>query len=105
MALWGAIDGNSNTKSIRDSLGNLSSSISHFGRTVPRFTANLTFVALTTFEYDIYSPNNVQTFPVEPLVIDAQLFFGVFILDIFNNWGGDATCLYRVRVHGKSALV
>ena len=105
MALWGAVDGSRNIESLRDTLGDLSPSIlSHIGRGAPPFAANLTFVILATFEYDIYSQGNAQTFPLLPLIVDSRMSFGVFVLDIFGNWGGDATCLYRIRVHGESAL-
>ncbi|KAI1785307.1 hypothetical protein LXA43DRAFT_844569, partial [Ganoderma leucocontextum] len=102
MALWAAIDGSRNTETLNAISASPHSRIpDHLGRTQPRFNENLTFILLTTFTYDIYSPNNVQTFPIEYVVVDARIFFGVFVLDILSNWGGDATCLYRVRIHGE----
>ena len=60
------------------------------------------YIRVASFKYDIYSHNNVQTFPVDEEVRNLGVDFGIVMLDIKNNWGRDEyTCLYRVRVHGE----
>lgn len=44
-----------------------------------------------------------QTFSVHEDVIEASLDYGIVVLEIRGNWGGDHTCLYRFRVHGQKA--
>lgn len=42
-----------------------------------------------------------QTFSVHEDMIEASLDYGIVVLEIRGNWGGDHTCLYRFRVHGQ----
>ncbi|EJD54540.1 hypothetical protein AURDEDRAFT_179676 [Auricularia subglabra TFB-10046 SS5] len=59
------------------------------------------YVRLGSFEYDINSPQHIQTFPVRPEVVALEIDFGIVVLRIRDNWGHpDFTCLYRFRVHG-----
>ncbi|KAG6862574.1 hypothetical protein C0995_000123 [Termitomyces sp. Mi166 len=59
------------------------------------------YVRIAEFEYDIYAPRNVQTFPVDPELRALGVDFGVVVLMMKSNWGRDYTCLYRFRVHGQ----
>lgn len=60
------------------------------------------WVKLSSFSYNIYSPNHIQTFPVDEEVKALGVDFGIVVLMVKNNWGHpDHTCLYRFRVHGE----
>ncbi|ORY27192.1 UNC-like C-terminal-domain-containing protein [Naematelia encephala] len=59
------------------------------------------YLLLGTYTYDPESRSPVQTFPVEPEISDLGLNMGIVVFKVLNNWGGDFTCLYRVRVHGE----
>ncbi|KAJ7714964.1 hypothetical protein DFH07DRAFT_369223 [Mycena maculata] len=68
-------------------------------KSLPRSTE---WLRIATFRYDIHSPDNIQTFPVDQEIKDLGIDFGVVVLMVKNNWGMDAfTCLYRFRVHGQ----
>jgi SUN domain-containing protein 1/2 len=61
------------------------------------------YIRIASFQYDIHSPNNVQTFPVDGEIRTLGIDFGVVVLVIKSNWGMDEyTCLYRIRVHGQT---
>ncbi|KAJ6466010.1 hypothetical protein C8R47DRAFT_991086 [Mycena vitilis] len=61
------------------------------------------YIRIASFQYDIHSPSNVQTFPVERDISSLGIDFGVVVLVIKSNWGMEEyTCLYRVRVHGRT---
>ncbi|KAJ7881496.1 UNC-like C-terminal-domain-containing protein, partial [Mycena olivaceomarginata] len=52
--------------------------------------------------YDIHSPDNIQTFPIDAEIRSLGINFGLVVLMVKNNWGMDKyTCLYRVQVHGQ----
>jgi len=51
---------------------------------------------LGSFIYDPSAASHVQTFPVDPEVVELGIDVGVAIFKIDSNWGGDFTCLYRV---------
>nr|GAT60673.1 predicted protein [Mycena chlorophos] len=73
---------------------------------VPKKTSAWEYIRIATFRYDILSPNNIQTFPVDPEIKALGIDFGVTILRVRNNWGmGAFTCLYRYRVHGQKVNV
>lgn len=103
MALWGGVDG-----PYEDILRNFTESRcvnppNLHGRSAPFVTHGYNFTLLAHFEYDIRSPVHVQTFGLQPYIVDSDVVFGVVVLEILNNWGGKSTCLYRVRVHGDVA--
>jgi SUN domain-containing protein 1/2 len=60
------------------------------------------FIRIAALQYDIYSPNHIQTFPVDTEIRNLGIDFGVVVLIVKSNWGmGEYTCLYRIRVHGQ----
>ncbi|PIL26903.1 hypothetical protein GSI_10041 [Ganoderma sinense ZZ0214-1] len=101
MHLWGGVDGDTNEARL--------DGLSHTSRIAipqtrlrigPKVTHGYKFVRLGSFEYDIRSSSHVQTFALEPSFTDSGMYFGVVVLEIASNWGANATCLYRLRVHG-----
>ena len=107
MMLWGLVDGALNEQRLRKVPEVLTSTLPTFlERQQPLLLEpHVSAVILATFEYDIYDPSPIQTFPVEPYVLDSFLHFGVLILDVASNWGSSSMCLYRIRVHGNPAAV
>ena len=70
-----------------------------YPKTLPKYPE---YIRLANFTYNIYSTNNVQTFPVMPEIRELGIDFGIVVLRVLNNWGrDDFTCLYRFRVHGQ----
>ncbi|KAJ7440102.1 hypothetical protein B0H11DRAFT_2253262 [Mycena galericulata] len=60
------------------------------------------YIRIASFQYNIHSPNSIQTFPVDAEIKGLGIDFGVVVLMVKSNWGMDEyTCLYRVRVHGQ----
>ncbi|WVQ78315.1 hypothetical protein IAT38_000400 [Cryptococcus sp. DSM 104549] len=57
---------------------------------------------LGTFTYDPSGASHIQTFPVPSDIVDLGIKVGVVVFKVESNWGGDLTCLYRVRVHGEA---
>jgi SUN domain-containing protein 1/2 len=53
-------------------------------------------LSLGTFTYDPSAPSHIQTFKVDPAIVDLGVDVGVVIFRVNSNWGGDLTCLYRV---------
>ncbi|KAF8808742.1 hypothetical protein BYT27DRAFT_7137253 [Phlegmacium glaucopus] len=72
---------------------------SEYPKTLPKYPE---YIRLANFTYNIYSSNNVQTYPVMPEIRELGIDFGIVVLRVLNNWGrDDFTCLYRFRVHGQ----
>ncbi|KAG7451264.1 uncharacterized protein BT62DRAFT_984448 [Guyanagaster necrorhizus] len=70
-----------------------------YPKTLPKLPM---YVRIAAFDYNIYAPNHVQTFPVLDEIQDLGVDFGIVVLRILSNWGRDEfTCLYRFRVHGE----
>ncbi len=105
MFLWGVIDGPLNHALYRNwTEDGPALHPPGLGRIGPPMSRNHLYVLLATFEYDINAPFYVQTFQVDPSV-SSKFYFGMFVLEIVDNWGGESTCLYRLRIHGSKALM
>ncbi|OJT15388.1 SUN domain-containing protein 3 [Trametes pubescens] len=104
MILWGLVDGLSNLQRFRSVPTDELKAIAN-GRTSPTLSKNHAFVPLASFEYDINADFHVQTFPVHEYVAQLAMDFGVFVVEILDNWGSSDSCLYRVRIHGTPAVV
>ncbi|KAF8190734.1 UNC-like C-terminal-domain-containing protein, partial [Mycena galopus ATCC 62051] len=60
------------------------------------------FIRIVSLQYDMYSPNNIQTFPVDAEIRNLRIDFGVVVLVVKSNWDmAEYTCLYRIQVHGQ----
>ncbi|CDO76816.1 hypothetical protein BN946_scf185033.g13 [Trametes cinnabarina] len=102
MTLWGVVDGKPNHahyKSIIAARGKTG------GSKAPSLTSGHIFLSLACFEYDINADLHVQTFPVSQDIIDSGMDFGVFVLELLDDWGASSVCLYRVRIHGTPATL
>ena len=104
MLLWGAIDGRENRLKLEEAIKNHNFSVpASLGRSQPLLRLNFDFALLASIEYDISSPSNIQTFALEQYAVQSGVHIGVVVLEILDNWGGERTFLYRVRIHGELA--
>ncbi|KAI1795834.1 hypothetical protein LXA43DRAFT_1090469 [Ganoderma leucocontextum] len=99
IVVWGVVEGVSNkgraTRVVADlDIGDV------YNRTAPNLHQRENFLPLATIEYNIHGSSHVQTFPVYPHAVESNIDFGVIVLEVLDNWGGEVTHLYRVRVHG-----
>ncbi|KAG4302289.1 hypothetical protein PCANB_001569 [Pneumocystis canis] len=63
------------------------------------------YIFVTTIFYNIFSTYSIQTFPVPIGIKQLNIPVENVVFRIISNWGNNKfTCLYRVRVHGKSLL-
>ncbi|KAH9846924.1 hypothetical protein C2E23DRAFT_692683, partial [Lenzites betulinus] len=105
VVLWGVVDGLPNIHGL-DSLRTLDPDLQlpfnlvPHGRTSPRLAGNYAFVALAAFEYDINN-DPTQTFAVFDHITSLHMDFGLFVLEVVDNWGANDVCLYRIRIHGE----
>ncbi|KAI1789840.1 hypothetical protein LXA43DRAFT_973981 [Ganoderma leucocontextum] len=100
MRLWGSVDGSQNGDRYKKYFSIYSGSNPSPSR-APPITNGYQFVHLADLEYDIKAASHVQTFPVYHHIPPLQMDFGVFVVEILDNWGGSSTCLYRLRIHGQ----
>ncbi|TFK81046.1 hypothetical protein K466DRAFT_578729 [Polyporus arcularius HHB13444] len=102
MLLWGLVEGKNNLGLYHELSPERAPDVfpADLGRNGPPVSGLSRFVLLASFEYNIFAPFHIQTFPVNPAIVDTGFYFGIVVLEILDNWGGDTTCLHRVRVHG-----
>ncbi|TFK82418.1 hypothetical protein K466DRAFT_443144, partial [Polyporus arcularius HHB13444] len=98
--LWGVVDGPENRDMYPRLLARVSD-ITPQNRSAPPISLDYAFVPLASFEYNILANVHVQTFPVHPSIVESHFDVGVVVLEVAGNWGGNTTCLYRLRVHGE----
>lgn len=117
MEVWGLVEGQDNIAKVETWRAREGHELGHpeippgsflyprAGTLIPRpevFIESPEYIRIASFQYDIHSPTNIQTFPVDPQIEGLGVDFGVVVLMIKSNWGmRDYTCLYRVRVHGQ----
>ncbi|KAH8696394.1 hypothetical protein BGW36DRAFT_297171 [Talaromyces proteolyticus] len=57
------------------------------------------FFKLGEWEYDLHG-ESVQRFPLDAIVDLPTLRVDKVVIRVKSNWGGNHTCLYRVKLHG-----
>ncbi len=60
---------------------------------------------LGSFTYDPSAASHIQTFQIDPSIVELGIDTGVVIFRVTSNWGGEFTCLYRVSAVGRSPEV
>ncbi len=100
MRLWGALEGAANEEQYASAV--ITSASFWRQDTAPPIMSGDNFALLAEFEYDIYAANHVQTFAIFRHIQDTKLTFGVYVLEVVDNWGKDETCIHRVRLHGRA---
>ncbi|KAH9897345.1 uncharacterized protein BXZ73DRAFT_5172, partial [Epithele typhae] len=94
--LWGIVEGSLNTKTF------WSASATPDGPLRPLIDGGFTWAHLGTFVYNIHDSTRAQTFYIPEQYAEQNISFGVFALEILDNWGARAstTCIQRVRIYG-----
>ncbi|KIJ20705.1 hypothetical protein PAXINDRAFT_30693, partial [Paxillus involutus ATCC 200175] len=101
--LWGVINGKNNEEKASRMTIRHPPEFRHFLSAWhgPPITAGLSYLPLSYISYDIFNEYWVQMLPVIQDTRRLGIDFGVVVLEVLNNWGGNSTCLYRVHVHGE----
>ncbi|KAI1788735.1 hypothetical protein LXA43DRAFT_628810 [Ganoderma leucocontextum] len=100
MRLWGAVDGRENTEQYAQYLA----STTPLFRDGPVITQGWTFLHLLDFEYDLFGTDYVQTFPLDYPVRDLKMDFGVFVVEILDNWGSRYLCPVVSPTNGTGSM-
>ncbi|EJU04970.1 hypothetical protein DACRYDRAFT_20541 [Dacryopinax primogenitus] len=69
-------------------------------QTPPPPSTNARFMHLGSFEYDNQGAP-IQKFSLDPAPSGHMIDFGLVVFTFNSNYGGDYTCLYRIRIHGE----
>ncbi|KAI6167509.1 hypothetical protein EDD17DRAFT_1870373 [Pisolithus thermaeus] len=99
LLLWGMVDGKDNLVKYHF-LRNSATGALHgllTARTVLALSRGIPFIPLARFDYNIHATNHTQLFPILDSVAATGMDFGVVVLEILDNWGGELTCLYRKK--------
>ena len=60
-----------------------------------------TFIHMIDFEFNIHAQHHIQTFAIDQRSRELDLSYGVFVVEVLDNWGSETTCIYRIRIHGR----
>ncbi|KIK10446.1 hypothetical protein PISMIDRAFT_124395, partial [Pisolithus microcarpus 441] len=101
LLLWGMVNGEDNLVKYHFLRNSATGTLRELfiAHTVPAL--GMSFIPLLSFDYDIHATNHTQLFPIHDSVMAANMDFGVVVLVILGNWGGELTCLYRVGIYGE----
>ena len=97
LRLWAAVDGEANKEKFAKYTASSPPAVANG----PLITHGYTFMHLADFRYDLDMANPVQTFSIHPQAQALGMDFGVFVVEVLDNWGGSLTCVYRIRLHGE----
>ncbi|KAJ3000373.1 hypothetical protein NUW54_g6793 [Trametes sanguinea] len=100
IVLWGVVDGTGNRLAYDIHLQHYRDRVSQLGP-APAHAPVYTFLPMASFQYDPLSPFALQTFSVERAVQASGMSFGLVVVEIRSNWGGNRTAVCRIRVHGE----
>ncbi|KAL4802136.1 hypothetical protein BDV18DRAFT_66598 [Aspergillus unguis] len=59
------------------------------------------FYRIGKWTYDINEQNHIQTFPVTAYIDSDELRVDKVVFRVLSNWGGNETCIYRLKLQGK----
>ncbi|KAL4795907.1 hypothetical protein BDV19DRAFT_398611 [Aspergillus venezuelensis] len=59
------------------------------------------FYRIGKWTYDIHDKTHVQRFPVTAFLDTDELRVDKVVFRVKSNWGGNETCIYRLKLHGK----
>lgn len=98
MRVWAYVEGPH-----RDKVRQFQRSTSSVEVDGPKFTGSYSmFFHIADFEYDVYAQHHIQTFAVKETARAMDLDYGIFVVEVLDNWGREKTCIYRIRIHGHS---
>ena len=60
-----------------------------------------TFFRIGRWEYDMHADRTAQRFRLDVVAELPGYRVKNTVVRVVSNWGGDATCIYRVKLHGK----
>ncbi|KAJ7314896.1 hypothetical protein DFH08DRAFT_972294 [Mycena albidolilacea] len=110
MEVWALVKGRDNVAKLETyhaelapeehglAMRNGSSLVSHAGQPPTPGLGDLQYIRIASLQYDIHYSHSSQTFPVDTLIRNLGIDFGVVVLMVESNWGmADYTCLYCVQ--------
>ncbi|KAI5994055.1 hypothetical protein EDC04DRAFT_2586409 [Pisolithus marmoratus] len=86
LLLWGMVDGKDNLVNVTSTLHELLTA-----HMVPALSRGMPFIPLVRFDYNIHATNHTQLFPILDSVAATGMDFGIVVLEILDNWGGELT--------------
>ncbi|KAL7281629.1 hypothetical protein ACG7TL_004946 [Trametes sanguinea] len=74
IVFWGVVDGKSNTLAVQKLIeSNELPTQAHPGHSAPPISGGYNYIQLTHIKYDIYSDFTMQTFPIDPFIINSHI--------------------------------
>ncbi|KAI6041184.1 hypothetical protein EDC04DRAFT_2566062, partial [Pisolithus marmoratus] len=103
LLLWGMVDGKDNLVKYHSLCNSATGALCGLltAHTAPALSHSMPFIPLARFDYNIHATNHTQLFPILDSVAATGMDFGVVVLEILDNWGGELTCLYWVGIYGE----
>ncbi|CEL03415.1 hypothetical protein ASPCAL04570 [Aspergillus calidoustus] len=59
------------------------------------------FYKVGTWMYDINDMQHIQRFPLTAIIDSDDVRVDKVVFRVNSNWGGNETCIYRVKLHGR----
>ncbi|KAL2865161.1 uncharacterized protein BJX67DRAFT_359399 [Aspergillus lucknowensis] len=59
------------------------------------------FYRIGKWTYDINDVTHIQRFPVNAIIDSDEVRVDKVVFRVNSNWGGNETCIYRLKLHGK----
>ena len=93
--LWGVVDGKLNQNLFKG----LSPPL-EYPSFLPAFANDFLWAPLASFVYDPNIGGSRQLFPIAEEYRNSGLSFGVFVVEVLDNWGSASTCVSKIMIHG-----